>query len=147
MNHLPEQIDTNLALWWGGGIACAWAAVWSLILYGLGRRDGANAKLLEIAEVGRLTDWVTERVREPVVDLGPRGRYRGHRRAPAPTGRERITGWRHATQPRLAVIALAMAGATTPLRDRYPPLAYVPPTNTHRVPARQRFVGIPVVAR
>lgn len=149
MSHLPEQIDTNLALWWGAGIACAWAALWSLILYGLGRRDGAAAKVAEAAEIARLTDWATETARElPVIDPARPGRYRGHRRAVAPTWRARAAGWRAAYGPRLAGAALAVAGASL-LRERCGDLRPTNPIRTTRssavpqpVPARP-FLGIP----
>lgn len=98
-------------------------------VYAYGRRKGRADLRLDAMEARRiLAGWATERAQEwPAVQPHRPGGYRGRRRVAASSWRSRWAGWWQATAPAgtHAAVAAAMAGATTPLRDRYAGTAVV----------------------
>ena len=94
-----------------------------------GRRAERRDIFLDQADATRiLAGWATERAQEwPQIEPRRPGGYRGRRRIPTSTWRARWARWWQATAPAgtHAAVAAAMAGATTPLRDRYAGTAIV----------------------
>ena len=111
------------------GLMTLGAVITGPSVYAHGRRKGRADLRLDAAEAQRiLAGWATERAREwPAVEPHRPGGYRGRRRAAASSWRGRWAGWWQATAPAgtHAAVAAAMAGATTPLRDRYAGTAVV----------------------
>lgn len=111
------------------GLMALGAAFSAPTAYAYGRRAGRNDLEPDAEEARRiLAGWATERAREwPQVEPRRPGGYRGRRRAAPLSWRARLSRWWQATAPSSphTAVAAAMAGATTPLRDRFAGVAVI----------------------